>query len=574
MKFKILMVLMFAATIFLSANLYAQDKRHPRVSELEKSLSHEGLELLKGRFPDKPFLIKVKIEPLFRERLKGGANGEKLPYLDIVDDEIIDEWDDPAAQQGVLLDRVKRIYVNASVPQNLTEDELTELKETLLSNLGMVSGRDTVEITKRSWGSSETETTFNRNSITWTIVGFVLFCLGLLGAAWLNTSRLSQAFKSQKPQSDKPAQSAAPPMQAPAEATRAPTAGGGGAGSVTGDVRFSDPLKTREMIAQGIRTLESQKGFPSLEDMEILQRFGESKPRELGALIYEFPPGLREKVFSYSRGEFWLYGLSDPSEVSSSSVEVINKCLRVQHKESESQLEELKILIWRLDDKSAEFFRGIDQTEAFSLMFDLPKKISLTIARGSFPGSWGTLLNPNFKPQPISNERIAELRKRTLELLDLRDLNSLSKFKKESDLLDFLRVSDPHTEKEIYVAAGSGSMLATIRPPFYKIFEMSDAIRERLAGQMRVEDWAVALFNVNRDQRRLIESFFGDKQKFRFLELMKSFDRNPPPVENAGDLRARAGRFGFEIEKKIATEAAAAVTAAANLSVAETPKAA
>ena len=556
MKTRLLIIFMLMLAFVVPSALKAENTRHPRVAEVEKSLAHEGLELLKGRFPDRPFLIKVKIEPLFRDRPRGDRGNEKLPYLDIVDDEIMDEWDDPGITQEILLDRVKRIYVNASVPANLTDDEINELKETLISNLGMVSGRDSVEISKRSWGGSQSDNSFNRNSITWAIVGFVLFCIGLLAAAWLNTSRIAKAFKlNQKPTPDKPASA---PQPAPAQMVMPASEGsrreGSGGGSHSGDIKLTDPLKNREMVAQGLRILETQKGFPSLEDMLILHKFGEAKPGELGALIYEFPQELRSRVFSYSFGEFWLHGLSDPTEVNSSCVEVINKCLRVQRRDADYKLEELKILIWRLQDKNAEFFRGVDQNEAFSLMFDLPKKISLTIARSAYPGSWGMLLDAQFKPQVIADDRIAKLKERAIALLELRSLNALSKFKKESDLLEFLLVADPLTEKEIYVAAGSNSLLPTIRPPFYKIFDLNEDARMKLSSMMRVEDWAVALFNVSRDQRRLIESYLSEKQRYRFLELMKSFDGNPPSRELAGEMRARAGRFAAEIEKTMGNE--------------------
>lgn len=572
-RFLALLTLAFSVLFVLfaqSSTALAQNTRHPRVAELEKTLAHDGLELLKGRFPDKPFLIKVKIDPLFRDRPRGDRGDEKLPYLDVVDDEITDEWDDPSVHAAILLDRVKRIFVNASVPANLSDDEISELKETLISNLGMIAGRDSVEISKRSWGTSEKDDgAFNRNTITWTIVGFILFSVGLLIAAWLITSRLGKAFKSsQKSTGEKAA--AAPMPSAPMPVLEAPRRDA----PAFGDIKMSDPLKNREMLALGMRTLEGYKGFPSLDDMLILHKFGQESPSDLGALVCEFPPHLRAKVFSYSHGEFWLHGLSEPCEVNSASVEVLNKCLRVQRKESDSELDELRILIWRLQDKSAEFFRGIDQGEAFSLMFDLPKNMSLSIARNNYPGSWGMLLNPNFKPQSLDADRIRKLKERALGILELRDLSSLAKFKKQSDLLEYLKFSDSTTEKEIYIAAGASSMLPTIRPPFYKIFEMSEDAIKLLVPMMRIEDWAVALLNVERKDRKLFEAQFGEKQRYKFLELLKAFDSQPPSRELTGDTRARAGRLAAEVEKSLLTESVDALNALNDLEDLETPKAA
>ena len=67
---------------------FAQTAKHPRVVELEKTLSREALEILKGRFPDKPFLVTVKIDAMMRDKRNSvGSAGEKLPYYEISEEE-------------------------------------------------------------------------------------------------------------------------------------------------------------------------------------------------------------------------------------------------------------------------------------------------------------------------------------------------------------------------------------------------------------------------------------------------------------------------------------------------------
>ncbi len=335
----------------------AQAPPHPRVAQLEKNLAREGLDLLKGRFPDKPFLIKVRIYPLFREKQKR-ERGEQLPYLDLADEEILDEWDDPVMSSTALIGRVKQIHLSASVPSNLSEDELTELKDTLMSNLAMVPGRDTVEINKRNWGSQDQEIGVSRSMILWTVVGWVLFSVALLGVAWFTTSRLGRTLKAGQ-KADAKGSPSGPQMQTQMlpEARKENLSS-----QSTGDIRFSDPIKNRELITANLWVLGNHKGFPNLEDMMILHKFAETDPRGLGALLSEFPIELRSRVFRYSFGDSWLVGLSDPGEINSKCLEVLNKCARVQRNESELEVEELKTLVWRLESKSADFFRGIDQS--------------------------------------------------------------------------------------------------------------------------------------------------------------------------------------------------------------------
>lgn len=534
----------------------AQNARHPRAAEIEKSLSREGLELLKGRFPDKPFLLKVRIEPLLRDKPRGERSGEQLPYLDLAQEEVMDEWDDPAISSTALLARVRKIHVNLSVPSHLSDDELAELRDTLMNNLTMIDGRDTVEIVKRNWGTGveakADDSVLNRNVLTMTAIGWVLFSIALLGAAWISSSRLSRALRASQKSNDKGGGAGAPAPVAPMmnlETGRKEFSSEGSARGGAGDIRFSDPIKNREIITSTLWMLGNFKGFPSLEDMMIFHKFSVEDPRGMGALLSEFPVELRTRVFRYSFGDSWLMGLSDPGEISPRCLEVLNRCTRIQRNEEDVELEELKILVWRLQDKCVDFFRGVDQSEAFAIMYDLPKSMSLAIARTAYPGSWGTLLSPNFKPSSFPAERIKQLREKAIAISELRDLAVLKKFKKQSDLLDFLHIADPATEKEIYIVAGESSMLSSLRPPFYKTFELTEPSLAKLVPMLRVEEWAQALFNTDRDLRRKVESHFAEKQKFRYRELMRSFDQSPPSKVLVGEIRERIGKYAIEIER-------------------------
>lgn len=530
MIFTLMFLLCFCLTTF------AQSK-HSRVIELEKTLSREGLELLKGRFPEKPFLLSVKIDPLMRERPGSRVESEKLPYYDLSEEEVIDEWDDPSVTNSALLNRVKNIFVNVSIPSDLTDDEIAELKATLINNLGMIEARDKVEVSKRNWGTLDRSSQLNWQNIALGGLAWAFIMVGLFFLLWYATSKLGKTLKDSGQNQASNNSSTPPQSLTPPEVTdKKPTS------SSTGDLRFNDPIKNRETLAAGIRILESHTSFPNLGDMMILHKFSEEKPADLGALLSELPIEMRVKVFSYSFGPTWLEALIDPGEVTSSCVETLNKCLRQQRNDSDTEWQTLLISVWRLNEKRKDFFRGMNQNEALAILYSLPKSIALEIGREAFPGAWGLLLDPQYQVTMIPKEQVKLHIERATTLEPYRNFKLLNKYRNEKELLIFLKNTDPSTEKEIYQVAGEDSMVWSIRPPFYKIFELSTEQYDRLVPIFRIEDWSLAMFNISRSERKEIEKRFSDKQRFRYFEILKSFDGNPPSKSKIGDVREKIAK--------------------------------
>ncbi len=529
------LVLLFTLLLGLTSafDAGAQAQRHPRVIELEKSLSQEALDTLKGRFPNKPFIVTVSIDPLMREQSRRGVT-EKLPYYDLKDEEIVDEWDDPALSSVALLSRVRKIVVNVSIPSSLGDDEVAELKQAISKNLSLLDARDAVEIQKRQWSKQEDSPVLT----VWLPVGLMLalFILaGLWAATWFGAKRLSSSLQEGFRESNKTNSNNNPtPLPAfasePAEKSR-----GSGVG---GDIRFSDPIKMREILHVGIQILKDTASFPNFEDMGILDNFAKEDPSGFGAFLSEFPFDTRKKLFSYSSGEAWLWALSEPGEVRSSCIDTLNKCLRVTRNELQQDWQELLILIWRLDDRRSEFFKGLPQADAFSILAFLPRALSLKAAREVYPGAWGVLLDPQFSPQPLKSARIQELKERAFVLVPLRDIQVLERFKSQKDLLGFLKTADPQVEKEIYQASPD-QYLSELRPAFYPVFELAEEKFADLVPRIKIEDWALAMFNVSRQERKLVEACFSDKQKFRYFELLKGFDSGSVSMVRVGEARER-----------------------------------
>lgn len=549
-------VLMLGLMLF-SFITQAQVSKHPRVVELEKTLSREALEILKGRFPDKPFLVTVRIDPLMRERkVPGNMTKEKLPYFEIADEEVIDEWDDPAVQLLTLINRVKKIQVNLSVPSQLTDDEIAELKSSVVYNLGLLEARDTVEVSKRTWNGQS-----DANKFRWDWLGFgvtsVFFLLaGLFFIVWVAAGKLSRAIHESSVNSK--GNSGGGVINAQITNSGGGSAGandsgkGGSLGSA--DLRLQDPIKNREIIASGFKILQTHANFPNLDDMIVLQKAAEENPSDLGALLGEFPLEVRQKLFSYSYGDKWMEAMIDPSDVTSQSIEILNRCLKNPRNELDKDWQVLLVCVWRLADKKKEFFTGLSSQEAFSILGYLPKSFALEAARDSFPGAWGQLLDPSFSPKKLPREKIVELTEKAVTIRPLRDLSVLENYKNEKELLTFLKTSDPVAEKEIYLASGEGSLLWTIRPPFFKIFELAGEEYDKIVPQFRIEDWALAMFNVGRLERREVEKRMSDKQKFRYFEMLKSYDFKTPPKQKIGEIRESIGRTIHQTQEQIKAE--------------------
>ena len=542
------------AFLFLFCGYFVQAQvtvKHPRVVELEKYLTKEALDFLRGRFPDHPFMVSISVDPLHRQSRSPDAAKETLPYYVVSDAEITDEWDDPSLTNPTLMARVKKIQVVLSLPATLGDDEVAELKQAIVSNLGLIEARDGIEVRKRSFSSNVVKEDKTSAYLGWGAAAWVAFMAGLFGVVWLSASRISYALaqanaKTQQSGSSYGGMAAVAPGVSTSEGS-----GEKGGKGLAGDVRFSDPIKTREVISATVKRLEEHAGFPTLEDMIILTKFSEDYPSSLGALLSEFPHELTKKIFSYSFGNSWLEALHDPGDVDHNSMSTLNKLIRLQRSEVEKEMQELLVFVWRLEGRQIEFLKGLSSSEAMTILQQLPASIAIASAREVFPGAWAGLLDSSHKHEVLSTERIQKLKAQALKLMPLRDWAIVSKYKSDRELLGYLKVADPAAEKEIYLASGNDKMLESIRAPFYKVFECSDEVYDKLVQRVSIEEWAISLFNVGRAERRQIEKRFSDKQKFRYFELLKSFDSNPPSKSKVGDVRERVARALLVSQKEV-----------------------
>lgn len=532
----------------ISAN--AQERStHPRVLEVEKMINREALDFLRARFPGRPFIVTSTVDPL--RRPKKGEGAEVLPYYEMDDEEQFDEWDDKTIPTATLISRVKKIGLVITVPADLTEDDLTEIKASLLPSLGLVEGRDTIEIRKRSWLGAPPE---DSSKLSWYNVSvisglLVLFLGGMLAVLLLAANRVSRGLGSLGASKDSGA-------EAPAAVQISPSAVGGGLGGGgvdagssrssgglggSSDVRMLDSLEFLEHVQSGIKFLNSHADFPRLEDMLIFESFAEKNPGEFGSFLLEMPYDLRMKIFGYSQSLPWLDAMTQPTDVGKLTLDCLRKCLRVQRNDKEVAWQNLLVLVWRLKDHGQTFFQGIPQNDAMAIMAHLPKGDGLHWARMMFPGSWGQILDASFRPKPLDELTIRKYSEKALSILPLRKADVVDNYRAEKEVLQYVRMASVQSEREVYMAAGESSSIRAVRAPFYPFFDMNAEQYKVILAKFNMEEWAIALFDTPKPDRKIFESIMSQKQKVRLYEMFRRLEaKHPGPIVTA-DVRERIG---------------------------------
>lgn len=274
-----------------------------------------------------------------------------------------------------------------------------------------------------------------------------------------------------------------------------------------------------------------------------------------GAFLVEFPLELQTQIFSYSLGHHWMEAFVAPGDVSARSLEIAQRLARVPRAGSNRAFEDLSIALWRLDKDLVSFLKEIDVEVAFSLLYKLPKNLSLSTAQKAFPGTWGRLLDPKFKAVSISDEEVKLHLKKAKEYKAWHKFSLLDAYKQDRDLLKYLSHADPAEERDIYEASAPESFIHSVRPPFYKIFDLDDEALKALVPKVSLDQWALSLFNVDRPSRRKVETHLSEKQRFMLIEKLKAFDQHSPGNEQIGAAREFIGRTYQQLGPSVAPAA-------------------
>src|SRR5690606_21678288 len=203
---------------------------------------------------------------------------------------------------------------------------------------------------------------------------------------------------------------------------------------------------------------------------------------------------------------------------------------------------EMLLAVWRLDDLMPDFIRSFGPEIGLRILAHMPTSVSIPMGKRAFPGAWGVLLAPEGKREPLPIEVADKVKATAITLKPLNDLSLLEAYRHEKGLLDFLKTAEPKDEQEVYEASNRDAVIHKLRPPFYPVFNAAEDDLRRLVPNFAIEDWALALFNVPRKDRRTIEGVMTDKQRFMLVETLKQHDQSQsvrPPVGAARESTAR-----------------------------------
>lgn len=509
--------------------------KHPRVVELEDRLNRDAAAYIKARFPDVPFMVIVRVDPLRRDvRTPSSARTESLPYFESFEneEEIRDEWDNSQIPLMALLNRVRKISVQISVPAQLKEAEVNEMRDGIFNILHLTPARDAIEVNRREWAME---------SVPWLgvyIAGAALFLLliGLLVINRTSANRIARALTEMKVQNNGQSQSsgAIAPMGIESDTS-------GSKRSQSQEVKFNDPIKMKELASSLIGFLVNSGKFPNHHDMFVLDRLGQTAPDKLGGLLMEFPATVQTELFKYSSGHHWVQSLNEPGFLDFECLEALQALAQNTRDERSMKVKSAVLAVWRLGDSRSKFLRTMPRDEAFALLSEMPKSIAVAEARKAFPGAWGAILDSNFKGKELNEKRAQEIHDMAIMLEALADISEVKRYRSDKELLEYVKIADPVEEREIYEAASGDSLIHKIRPPFYPVFMQSEDVLKVFVGKISVDRWALALFNVVKSERQTVDKHLSEKQKFLLIERFKRFDQQAPSAEAVGSAREFVG---------------------------------
>ncbi len=517
--------------------------KHPRVIELEEKLNQDTVAYIKSRFPGMPIIVSVDVEALRRTSAVTPDKDGMLPYLTINEDEVVDEWDDPARTIHELFPRIKKASLQVQLPKSVSDNDLADLRNALYRALNLVPGRDDIQFERKDWQLAEEK---NYDNYPLIALGALIIALGIFISLRLSVGILARSIGKN---TDKGGAVASAPAPLPPMPVSNSANSGNGPSANIGQLRFDDPLKVKSKIKFVVDELSQDPLFPNLDDMLTLYQLARKKTGAVGAAIGEMPVELQLKIFQLGFGEHWLAMFADSGQLSIDSYEVMYKLSKQQRQKYSAEWRDLLIYVWRLQDKSVPFFQSIEHQDGLTILSHMPVHLSVPYGKKAYPGLWGTLLEKQEPRPPLAAAKIAKYTKQVLELEPLNDYKMIQAYRHERGLLEYLRTADVGDEKDIYLAAKEDSVIHRLRPPFFQIFQCDPKYLQRLILVFPVESWALALFNIPRDLRKQFDEAFNEKQRYLFIESLKALDRQPPDREQVGQMREQISKHLYQLQR-------------------------
>lgn len=530
---KIIKTLFLLLSTLTSAIIFAQDQnfyKHPKVIEVEIMLTKEATSFLQQRLPNQPVFVNVDIEPL---RRKNGEKTEQLPYF-YSEDEVSDEWDAIDTPMVILLSRIKKANIKVEVPSSLSDIEVIDLKDKLYQQLKLIPGRDSINIEKKvSISKSENSNYliyYYMSGMTFVILAgiFLIVRFGNKGIH-KNESAPGPAVSASAPSN--------PPMRSNQNGKNHISSNAQINSKVAGDINFKDSIRAADMLKEKLHGVVNAPIFPMLSDMLILEELAEKSLSSFGAFVFEMPRKHQQKIFFRSRSDNWFKGYVEAASVDLDCFLAVEKMLRNRVPTGSEKWEELLVQIWRLGDDAQLFLKQIPSEDAFNILSHLPKSFAVPTAKKSFPGGWARILEMKNVVPLEDQTKIEDYLERTLQLKPYFSFKSIDDYRKDLELVDYLRIASVKDEEEIYESLISDSHIFNIRPPYYVIFRSDSDLFKEFFNQYDLTDWAVAMFNAPREYTNPIYKILDDKKKYIFKNYLKQLDESVFDIKAQIELR-------------------------------------
>lgn len=506
-----------------------------RVIEIQDKIKQDISNYIERFAPGAKHSSQVRITPLQKQKDMGG---EDLPFMSYSDDLEEDVWTDPQISLYILYDYIAQAEVTVSIEDSVKINDKDKFKQDLLREINLVPGRDRVSLEVLSSPVQESPYTYeDLKNIIFIVVALTTASIFIL-SIFLFFRKIDKTFggKNSSKKEDHSQEGVATPT--PTMSNRTPSLSQAPSNGISGDLSLEDPTKLSEIVGQKIDKLLESGAFPLLKDVVLLEELLQTDLHSFSYLIYELPKEFQEKVYQMGRGEHWFQAYSEVGSPTKQAIHTLDKMLRDRElAEGNLDFESLLIHVWRLDSHLEDFILSIDKNHAFSVLYYLPKNISIPIARSCFPGAWGSIIEEKPLAKIADKKIISKLIDKALSFKPYFDYKSLQKFRNKKDLLSYLDQVEPHEEKEIYAVLGRHNEILKLRPPFYKLFEMSENNRRSLFEQVDLKDFSLACFNIERQEREAIIQILSDKERYLFGHYLKLYDTGEESTVGQNEIR-------------------------------------
>lgn len=531
--------------ILFVLNLNSVFAKGSRVIEVQEKIKQDISDFLEKFAPRSKYSVKVKVKPL-RRTSNNSSQDDSLPFMEFEENMALDEWDDPTLNVYSLYNRIAEAKISIFLDDKVSIEDRQKFKEALLSDVNLISGRDSITI--ESISTPVLKKGFNWEEQTQTLLLGVMLIIAVILGVGLNSlakkvspGRGANDIKNSSPANNTPIASSAPSqVMRGAESNREKFS------ELRGDLNIQDPTKINEIVGSKIEKLLSSDLFPLLSDMVILEDLLKVDPLSFSYLVYEFPQDVQKTIYELGRGEKWFKGFSEVGFPSKIVITSLDKMLRNRDVNHSENFERLLIYTWRLTNHLKSFIKKMPKDQAFALLYHLPKDISIPISRDCFPGSWGGILEGSSSSNFIETKEIQLSIVEALKIQPYFNYESLQVFKNRKDLLSYLDTVEPHEEKDIYSVMGEENDLNVIRPPFYKFFDLDQESRSWIYKKFSLEEWAIACFNIERNDKDLIVELMDDKEKYLFSHALKRIDENPQLAIDKVEIRHKVATIIFD----------------------------